>query len=68
MGAAVRACPTGTDTSDGGGAIFRVRGGGDPGYFEGDLFIGIEGARRVQMRCGFRLRDRDRTTERMEGV
>ena len=27
----------------------------------GDLFIAIEGARRVQMRCGFRPRDRDRT-------
>ena len=25
------------------------------------LFIGIEGARRVQMRCVFRPRDRDRT-------
>ena len=30
--------------------------------------MGIEGARRVQMRCGFWPRDRDRTAERMEGV
>ena len=28
----------------------------------------VEGARRVQMRCGFRPRDRYRTAERMEGV
>ena len=27
--------------------------------FGGGLYIGIEGARRVQMRCGFRPRDRD---------
>ena len=25
----------------------------------GEIFIGIEGARRVQIRCGFRPRDRD---------
>ena len=32
----------------------------------GGLFIGIGGARRVQMRCGFRPRDRDRTLYMME--
>ena len=33
----------------------------------GGLVLYVEGARRVQMRSGFRPRDRDRTTESMEG-
>ena len=42
--------------------------GKDPKTKKKDLFIEVEGARRVQMRCGFRPRDRDRTTEGMERV
>ena len=52
-----------------------ARGGVDLGFiremiqnFGEGLFIGIGGARRVQMRCGFRPRDRDRTTKMMEEV
>ena len=50
------------------GRDFRVRGEMDPRLKWRDLFIEVEGARRVQMRCGFRPRDRDRTTEMMEEV
>ena len=39
-----------------------------PGFSWRDLYIEVGGVRRLQMRCGFRPRDRDRTTERMEGV
>ena len=35
-------------------------------FREGGVYIGIEGARNVQMRCGFRPHDRDQTTEMME--
>ena len=45
---------------------FRVRDGGDPEFRGGGLFIEVEGARKLQMRCGLRPRDRDRTTEMME--
>ena len=48
--------------------VFLGFRGGDPRFGMRGLYIGIEGARRVQMRCGFRPRDRDRTTEMMEGV
>ena len=41
--------------------IFRVRDEMEPGLKWRGLFIEVEGARRVQMRCGFRPRDRDRT-------
>ena len=34
---------------------------GTANFREGGVYIGIEGARSVQMRCGFRPRDRDRT-------
>ena len=45
------------------------RGEGRPvNFIGGVIFIGIEGARRVQMRCGFWPRDRDRKTEMMEQV
>ena len=37
---------------------FREEGEGD---FLGVLYIEVEGARSVQMRCGFRPRNRDRT-------
>ena len=43
------------------GGIFRVRGEMDPGLKWRGLFIEVEGARRVQMRCGLRPRDHDRT-------
>ena len=42
------------------GAIFPRVWTRRSGISEEGLFIGIEGARRVQMRCGFRPRDRDR--------
>ena len=48
--------------------IFRVRGRMNREFRRGVVYIGIEGARRVQMRCGFRPRDRDRTTEMMEQI
>ena len=41
--------------------IFRVSGEGNREFGMGCVYIGIGGARRVQMRCGFRPRDRDRT-------
>ena len=54
--------------SVGGGCVRRRReeldlglGGEEPWISEGGVYIGISGARRVQMRCGFRPRDRDRT-------
>ena len=57
----------GGEASDAGGhvrrgarRISRVRVGRDPGFSGRGLYIGIEGARRVQMRCGFRPRDHDR--------
>ena len=50
------------DMSGGGGYEILGFRGRRPGIWNGGgLFIGIEGARRVQMRCGFRPRDRDRT-------
>ena len=48
--------PVREEVSGGAGRIFRI----SPGISEGVLYIGIGGARRVQMRCGFRPRDRDR--------
>ena len=39
----------------------RVRGGLNREFWRGGVYIGIKGARRVQMRCVFRPRDRDRT-------
>ena len=50
-----------------GGAVEKGLGFG-PENSEGEVFIWVEGARSVQMRCDFRPRDRDQTTERMEGV
>ena len=50
----VRTCPAAEEE------ILGFRGGGEIRK-TGGLFIGISGARRVQMRCGFRPRDRDRT-------
>ena len=47
--------------------ISRVSDEGDPD-FGGILFIEVEEARRVQMRCGFHPHDCDRTTESIEGV
>ena len=35
--------------------------------FGGEAYLYIEGARRLQMECGFRPHDHDRTTESMEG-
>ena len=47
--------------SGGGGWSFsRVRVEEDPEFLEEELFIGIEGARKLQMECGFRPCDRDR--------
>ena len=68
--AAADAVWPGADTSGGGRILFfrlGFRGERDP-KMEGGLFIGISGARRVQMRCGFRPCDRDRKTEMMEEV
>ena len=59
-------------TRPAGGGHVRRRGSGGDDFFlgfrgEGEIrkrrgvYIGIEGARRVQMRCGFRPHDRDRT-------
>jgi len=42
-------------------ADFRVWGRRDPGFGMRGLYIGVEGARELQMRCGLRPRDRDRT-------
>ena len=50
------------------GGIFRVRGEMDPGLKWRGLFIEVEGARKLQMRCSFQPRDRDRMTEMMEVV
>ena len=65
MAAAGGRCPAG------GGHVRRRGSGGDVFFLgfrgEGEIrkrrgvYIGIEGARRVQMRCGFRPRNRDRT-------
>ena len=52
---AVRTCPVAA------GMIFLGFGEEGPMDFGGGLFIDIEGARSIQMRCGFRPRDRDRT-------
>ena len=41
--------------------FFRRRTGRNLRSERGGVYIGISGARRVQMRCGFRPRDRDRT-------
>ena len=58
-------CPARPDTSVGAdlaGMFFFLgfRGEGEIRKRRG-VYIGIEGARRVQMRCGFRPHDRDRT-------
>ena len=58
-------CPACPDTSVGGGSgeddfFLGFRGEGEIRKRRG-VYIGIEGARRVQMRCGFRPHDRDRT-------
>ena len=54
----IRTCPA---------ARRGVRLGFRPEFRGRDLFIGVEGARSVQMRCSFHPHDRDRTTESMEG-
>ena len=41
--------------------ILRVLGEEDPGFSGRGLFIDVEGARKLQMRCGLRPRDHDRT-------
>ena len=46
----------------------RDSGSGDPGMKWRGLYIGVEGARKLQMRCGLRPRDRDRTVYMMEEV
>ena len=38
-----------------------------PEILEGEAYLYIEGVRRLQMEHGFRPRNRDRMTERMEG-
>ena len=48
-------------SDDGGDGFFLGFGRGRSGFGMGEVYIGIEGARRVEMRCGFRPRDRDRT-------
>ena len=49
------------DMSGGGARNFRARGRRDPGFEEGVLYIEVEGARKLQMRCSFRPCNRDQT-------
>ena len=62
LGAAARFCPLGgRHVRWRRERVFRVSGEEDPGFGYGGLFIEVEGARKLRMRCGLRPRDRDRT-------
>ena len=61
-GVAAEKCPAGSDVSGSARRCFFLgfRGEGEIRKRRG-VYIGIGGARRVQMRCGFRPHDRDQT-------